>query len=167
MTIGMDPLTRQSSPAECAIEWKRCSLCRRLRELSLHFPRNRTKENGYGDACKVCQNRLGRRSYKKVKVKERQIAAVRLRKDCAQERLALVVNEILNRPCAQCGESHGPDAMVLKYAAGKEPRITVREMARQGYAEETIRTTASRGEVTCRGCRRKTRLGDGIKQPAR
>ncbi len=129
---------------------KRCSKCRRPKPLS-DFPKNRSRKDGHGHACKVCQRKYLKAHYEANKGYYK--AKAKVHRDVAKAELDALLREAKGKPCTDCGNSYPYYVMDFDHVVGV--KVADINSLRKKRSLKTILAEMAKCEVVCANCHRE------------
>jgi hypothetical protein len=127
---------------------KRCSMCGERKPLS-EFHRDRSRSDGVQQKCKPCNIELNKRWYREhPEARPRRMDAYAKRRRL--ERQALILENLLEHPCVDCGEA---DPVVLDFDHLRDKIANVSAMLTRRWS--TILAEIEKCEVVCANCHRR------------
>jgi hypothetical protein len=129
---------------------KKCSTCKDRKPLT-EFGKNKNKPDGFQTQCKQCKKKSQDAWYEKHK--DRHIQNVNKRNKRVAKELRVLINQIKDVPCADCGLKFHPFLMDFDHVGGdKVGEISI--MVANKIALSTILEEIAKCEVVCCLCHR-------------
>lgn len=135
------------------MEEKICNNCELVKSLTEFYIRKSGERTGqYYEKCKLCMKTRGRDYYQKNR--ERQLPLALARRHRAYVERRKFINEIKNKPCADCGLEYPYFVMDFDHRKGVDKITDVALMVRRGWSKEKIELEIEKCDIVCANCHR-------------
>lgn len=130
---------------------KRCVICKRSLATS-EFNRRALSSDGLQIHCRECNRQASRAYYRRTRKKH--LLDVRVHRDAQVARnRALLVEHLLQHPCADCGEE-SLEVLEFDHVRGKKVEA-VPKLAARPVRLELLKSELAKCEVRCVNCHRR------------
>jgi hypothetical protein len=127
---------------------KWCWKCEAFKPASLKsFYSNKSRTDGLGGVCKVCQDGYNKKHYKENRPSYYERHATR------QAELTAVVNGLKNNPCMDCRKRFNPWQMDFDHRPGEKKIADINRMIRKGNMQKLLDEIA-KCDLVCANCHR-------------